>query len=61
MQYRLLGVQCDLYLQVSSEYLEVSSEYLEVSSRRYLVASNESVQMQCEIIFGGGQQRLSHC
>ena len=53
-------MQCDSYLQVSSEYLEVSSEYLEVSGRDYLVTIDESVHLQCEIIFRGGQQRLSH-
>ena len=32
--------------------------YLEVSSRDYLVASNERIRLQCEIIFRGGKQRL---
>ena len=33
--------------------------YLEVKSRDYLVASDERIRLQYEIMFGGEEQRLS--
>ena len=43
-------MQCDSYLELSSRDKFVA----------YIVASDERIRLQCEVIFGGGNQRLSH-
>ena len=37
----------------SSKFVRRSDSYLEVSSRDRLVASDERVRLQCELMFGG--------